>query len=124
MSAADASWLVEESGFDRSRANFHETLFTVGNGRLGTRGSLEEGHLGQLSGTFLGGVYDGYKVTVIDLVNVPDWVDTAVFVESGSCGKTAEWVQLRSGSRLRLSEALSCRKTRSGSGSVLRIRFA
>ena len=73
-------WVVEESGFDRERANFYETLFTVGNGRLGTRGSLEEGHLGQLSGTFLAGVYDGHDVPVIDLVNCPDWVDTTVFV--------------------------------------------
>ena len=74
-------WVVEESGFDRERANFYETLFTVGNGRLGTRGSLEEGHLGQLSGTFLAGVYDGHDVPVIDLVNAPDWVDTAVVVD-------------------------------------------
>jgi kojibiose phosphorylase len=73
-------WVVEESGFDRERANFHETLFTVGNGRLGTRGSLEEGHLGALSGTFLAGVYDGHDVPVIDLVNCPDWVDTTIFV--------------------------------------------
>ena len=57
-----------------------ETLFTVGNGRLGTRGSLEEGHSGELSGTFLGGVYDGHEVPVIDLVNAPDWLDAAVFV--------------------------------------------
>ena len=74
-------WVVEESGFDPERANFYETLFTVGNGRLGTRGSLEEGHLGQLSGTFLAGVYDGHDVPVIDLVNAPDWVDTTVFVD-------------------------------------------
>ena len=74
------AWVVQESGFDRERANFHETLFTVGNGRLGTRGSLEEGHLGQLSGTFLAGVYDGHDVPVIDLVNCPDWVDTTVVV--------------------------------------------
>ena len=74
------AWVVEESGFDRERANFYETLFTVGNGRLGTRGSLEEGHRGQLSGTFLAGVYDGHDVPVIDLVNCPDWVDTTVFV--------------------------------------------
>ena len=73
-------WVVEESGFDPERANFYETLFTVGNGRLGTRASLEEGHRGQLSGTFLNGVYDGHDVPVIDLVNVPDWVDTTVFV--------------------------------------------
>ncbi len=75
------AWLVEESGFDPARANYHETLFTVGNGRLGTRGSLEEGHRGQLSGTFLGGVYDGHDVPVIDLVNAPDWLDTAVSVD-------------------------------------------
>ena len=73
-------------GWWRSRASTgsgrtsHETLFTVGNGRLGTRGSLEEGHLGALSGTFLAGVYDGHDVPVIDLVNCPDWVDTTVFV--------------------------------------------
>jgi kojibiose phosphorylase len=69
----------EETGFDRERPNYHDTLFTVGNGRLGTRGSLEEGHRGQLSGTFLSGVYDGHDVAVIDLVNAPDWLDTAVF---------------------------------------------
>ena len=57
---SDAAWLVEQSGFDVARANYYETLFTVGNGRLGTRGSLEEGHLGQLSGTFIAGVYDGH----------------------------------------------------------------
>jgi kojibiose phosphorylase len=74
-------WLVEESGFDRERANFYETLFTVGNGGLGTRGSLEEGHLRQLSGTFVGGVFDGHDVPVIDLVNAPDWVDTTAFVD-------------------------------------------
>jgi kojibiose phosphorylase len=76
-----ADWRVEESGFAPERANFFETLFTVGNGRLGTRGSLEEGHLGQLSGTFVNGVYDRHDVPVIDLVNAPDWLDTAVFVD-------------------------------------------
>ena len=77
---ADA-WVVTESGFDPARANYDETLFTVGNGRLGTRASLEEGHLGQLPGTFLNGVYDRSGVPVINLVNAPDWVDTAVFVD-------------------------------------------
>ena len=79
---SDASaWHVEEAGFDPTRTNLYETLFTVGNGRLGTRGSLDEGHLGQLSGTFLNGVYDRHDVPVSDLVNAPDWVDTAIFVD-------------------------------------------
>jgi kojibiose phosphorylase len=73
-------WQVTESGFDAEEANTFETLFTVGNGRLGTRGSLEEGHVGERSGTFLSGVYDGYQVPVIDLVNAPDWLSLAVVV--------------------------------------------
>jgi kojibiose phosphorylase len=87
----DAEWQVAESGFDPERANILETLFTVGNGRLGTRGSLEEGHVGEVSGTFLSGVYDGYRVPVIDLVNAPDWLSFVVTVDGTrldvqSCG--------------------------------------
>ena len=74
-------WLVRESGFDLARANVFETLFTVGNGRLGTRGTLEEGHRGERSGTFLSGVYDNYDSPVIDLVNAPDWLSLAVRID-------------------------------------------
>ena len=74
-------WLVTESQFDPSRANYFETVFTIGNGRLGTRGSLEEGHQGELSGTYLNGVYDSHDAPVIDLVNAPDWLSLAVFVD-------------------------------------------
>lgn len=74
-------WLVQESGFDPARANAVETRFTVGNGRLGTRGTLEEGHRGELSGTYLNGVYDGHDSAVTDLVNAPDWLWLAVYVD-------------------------------------------
>ena len=50
-------WLITEDGFDPESANVRETLCTVGNGYLGTRGTLEEGHPGDLSGTYLAGVY-------------------------------------------------------------------
>ena len=53
-------WLITEDGFDPERANVRETLCTVGNGYLGTRGTLEEGHPGDLSGTYLAGVYDAH----------------------------------------------------------------
>ena len=62
-------WLIEETAFDFEEANFKETIFTVGNGYQGTRGSLEEGHKGELSGTYLSGVYDHHDSTVIDQVN-------------------------------------------------------
>lgn len=76
-----AAWLIEESGFDAALANVRETLLTVGNGYLGTRGSLEEGHKGELSATYLAGVYDHHDSTVVDLVNAPDWLPLRVRVE-------------------------------------------
>ncbi|WP_282610963.1 glycoside hydrolase family 65 protein [Pelagibius sp. Alg239-R121] len=74
-------WLVEETGFDPEKANFHETIFTIGNGYQGTRGSLEEGHKGELSGTYLAGVYDHHDSSVIDLVNAPSWLPLSVTVD-------------------------------------------
>ncbi len=36
-------WLVEEPAISFEKSNFYETIFTVGNGYQGTRGTLEEG---------------------------------------------------------------------------------
>ena len=74
-------WLVVEDGFDPARANFWETVLTVGNGYQGTRASLEEGHKGELLATYLNGVYDHHDSTVIDQVNAPGWIPLRVRVE-------------------------------------------
>ena len=83
MSTALSSpdWLVRETGFDFEQANFYETIFTVGNGYQGTRGSLEEGHKGDLSATYLAGVYDAHDSSVIDLVNVATWLPVNICVD-------------------------------------------
>ena|SRR5690242_423755 len=78
LSGEDSGWLIVADGFAAARANTHETLFTVGNGYLGTRGSLEEGHEGALPGTFLRGVFDHHDSAVPDLVKAPDWLMLAV----------------------------------------------
>jgi kojibiose phosphorylase len=74
----DSRWLIVEDGFTPALASVRETLFTVGNGYLGTRGSLEEGHEGALPGTFLRGVFDRHDSAVPDLVKAPDWLSLAV----------------------------------------------
>ena len=76
----DSRWLIVEDGFTAAMANTYETLFTTGNGYLGTRGSLEEGHEGALPGTFLRGVFDHHDSAVTDLVKAPDWLMLAVVV--------------------------------------------
>lgn len=77
---SSAEWLVTETSLAPLTANTYETLLTVGNGHIGTRGTLEEGRRGELSGTYLAGVYDGHDAAVIDLVNAPDWLAFAVTV--------------------------------------------
>jgi kojibiose phosphorylase len=76
----DPRWLIVEDGFSAARANTYETLFTTGNGYLGTRGSLEETHEGALPGTFLRGVFDHHDSAVPELVRAPDWLSLAVVV--------------------------------------------
>lgn len=78
---ATPEWLLEKDAFERDKINFEETLFTVGNGYLGTRGTLEEGTPGECSGTFLSGVFDHHDATVIDLVNAPDWLSLSIRVD-------------------------------------------
>ncbi|HEX5295400.1 MAG TPA: glycosyl hydrolase family 65 protein [Streptosporangiaceae bacterium] len=75
---ADSCWLITEDGFTAALANTYETLFTTGNGYLGTRGTLAEGHEGALPGTFLRGVFDHHDSAVPDLVKAPDWLSLVV----------------------------------------------
>ena len=80
LDGEDSRWLIVEDGFTAALANTYETVFTTGNGYLGTRGSLEEGHEGALAGTFLRGVFDHHDSAVTDLIKAPDWLTLAVVV--------------------------------------------
>lgn len=66
-------WLVEETGFDPTRQNRFETVFTVGNGYLSTRGSLEERYPNDIPATLLNGLYDEIPIFHTELANAPDW---------------------------------------------------
>ena len=74
-------WWLEETDFDLEKVGFYETLFTVGNGYQGTRGSLEEGLKGAWPASYLGGVFDHHDSTVTDLVNAPDWLPLTLWVD-------------------------------------------
>ena len=80
LDGEDSRWLIVEDGFTAALANTYETLFTTGNGYLGTRSSLQESHEGALPGTFLRGVFDHHDSAVTDLVKAPDWLALAVVV--------------------------------------------
>jgi len=73
-------WILIETQFDPSQLHSKETVFTIGNGYLGTRGSFEEGHTNALPATFIHGVYDDVPVVYTELANCPDWLPLVVII--------------------------------------------
>ncbi len=73
-------WTIIETEFDSARLHHQETVFTLGNGYLGTRGAFEEGYPGAWPGTFIHGVFDDVPIVYTELANCPDWLPLVVFV--------------------------------------------
>ena len=73
-------WLLIEPDFDPNQLHHRETVFTIGNGYLGTRGTFEEGYPRASPSTLINGVYDSVPVMYTELVNCPDWLPLVVIV--------------------------------------------
>jgi alpha,alpha-trehalose phosphorylase len=52
------AWQIEQEGFDPAREHEMESIFTVGNGYLGVRGTLDSPLPGSQGDLFIAGVYD------------------------------------------------------------------
>jgi trehalose/maltose hydrolase-like predicted phosphorylase len=79
---ADPKWLLTEEGFTLAREHEVESLFTIGNGYVGNRGSLAEGSALSAPATFVSGVFevDTRKGSVPGLFVLPDWTAVRVWV--------------------------------------------
>ncbi len=73
-------WTLTEPEFDPAKLRARETVFTIGNGYLGTRGSFEEGYPNALPITLINGVYDDVPVVYTELANCPDWLLLVVII--------------------------------------------
>ncbi len=60
----DHDWTLAERVFDQHTNRTWETLFSLGNGTLGTRGSFDEGLPGfSTEGTYINGFYESFPLT-------------------------------------------------------------
>ena len=86
-------WSIIEEGFDPSMHEASESIFSLGNGRMGQRANFEEQYSGDsLQGSYLAGVYypdktrvgwwkNGYPEYFAKVLNAPNW--TGIDVEIG-----------------------------------------
>ncbi len=73
-------WTLTEPELDPAKLRARETIFTIGNGYLGTRGSFEEGYPDALPATLVHGVYDDVPGVYTELANCPDWLSLTIVV--------------------------------------------
>jgi kojibiose phosphorylase len=79
----DEAWALEDRGFVLAREHEIESLFAVGNGALGIRGSVAEGTSLSDPATFVAGVFDIEPSwnTIPGLMVLADWTDLRVLVD-------------------------------------------
>ncbi|MEE8401333.1 MAG: glycosyl hydrolase family 65 protein [Candidatus Hydrothermarchaeaceae archaeon] len=86
---SDEEWQIVEEGWNPKLQNVNETLFTLGNGYIGSRGILEEIPPKCRPGTFFAGVYGGSRALVPELINAPNPIDLRISVKGEKLGVVA-----------------------------------
>ncbi|MEZ4734752.1 MAG: HAD-IA family hydrolase [Caldilineaceae bacterium] len=99
-----ATWAVAEAHFAPSRQQSQETILTIGNGYLGTRGTLEEHYPGDKPATLLHGLWDDIPISYTELANAFDWTAIDLWVNGqpfrlnrGRVDDYSRWLDLRRG---------------------------
>jgi kojibiose phosphorylase len=124
-------WVLIERGFDPNQLHARETVFTIGNGYLGTRGSFEEGYPRSMPATLINGVYDAVPVLYTELVNCSDWLLLTISLHDESSPRRIERFRLDQGEVLSYQRWLDLRygllrryvRWRSPSGKTIDLQF-
>lgn len=86
-------WQIIEEGFDPHVNKISESVFSIGNGRMGQRANFEEEYSGEtLQGTYVAGVYypdktrvgwwkNGYPEYFAKVLNAPSWIGIHILIE-------------------------------------------
>jgi trehalose/maltose hydrolase-like predicted phosphorylase len=80
----DENWVLVKEGFTTIREHEIESLFAIGNGYLGNRGSLAESTVLSAPGTFIAGVFkQSYAPgSVPELMTLPDWSRVSIWIDN------------------------------------------
>src|SRR5215207_8812383 len=135
MIMGERLWELIELNFRPDELLHYETLFTIGNGYLSTRGAFEEGFEGATPATLVHGIYDHAPGALVpELVNAPNWLPFHITVDGipfGMVTQTSDFMHPPQGlligyeRRLDLKRALLRREVlfRAESGAIVRIVF-
>ena len=87
-------WHIIEEGLDPHTNKISESVFSIGNGRMGQRANFEEEYTGEtLRGSYVAGVYypdktrvgwwkNGYPEYFAKVLNAPNWIGIHISIDS------------------------------------------
>jgi maltose phosphorylase len=87
-------WQIIEEGFDPHYNKISESIFSIGNGRMGQRANFEEEYSGDtLRGSYVAGVYypdktrvgwwkNGYPEYFAKVLNAPNWIGIRITIDN------------------------------------------
>ena len=87
-------WQIIEEGFDAHYHKISESIFSIGNGRMGQRANFEEEYSGDtLQGSYVAGVYypdktrvgwwkNGYPEYFAKVLNAPNWISINISIDN------------------------------------------
>ncbi|HZY79943.1 MAG TPA: glycoside hydrolase family 65 protein, partial [Cyclobacteriaceae bacterium] len=87
------AWEIVEEGFDPHLNRISESIFSLGNGRMGQRANFEEKYSGEMhQGSYVAGVYypdktrvgwwkNGYPEYFAKVLNAPSWIGILVNID-------------------------------------------
>ncbi|GAP07565.1 trehalose and maltose hydrolase [Anaerolinea thermolimosa] len=81
MQLPDPAWCITQNSWEPAHQRHSETIFTIGNGYLSTRGVFEEGYPRESRATFLHGVFDDVPIVFTELANIPDWLELTILLD-------------------------------------------
>lgn len=99
-----ATWRVIENRFDPKQQHYIETIFTIGNGYLGTRGTFEEGYPDHRQATLIHGIWDYVPMVYTELANSFDWTAIDLWInghpfrmDRGTVSDYTRYLDMRNG---------------------------
>jgi trehalose/maltose hydrolase-like predicted phosphorylase len=124
--AEKRSWQVSDAPFNPFKLSHTETIYTIGNGYMGLRGTFEEGYPNEMVSTLVHGIFNHAEGDLVpDIVNLPNPLpivveinDEAFHMKSGSILGYERTLNLQTGL---LQRAVLWRNSK---GVVVRITFS
>jgi trehalose/maltose hydrolase-like predicted phosphorylase len=84
MILGEKAWQIEQIGYNPEKEAFYDSIFSLANGYMGIRGFDEEkrDEKGYELCTFIAGVFDYFRPGMMDMVNIPNYNNFKLSVNS------------------------------------------